>query len=128
MVSPLDWVEHKIPMLFGRHGVEGKNSVNEVPGMGEVISAELRFLRKYLINKLETGQYIFPPGEMVTLLSIINDFLESGNRSFLSLLFSVLDKGMEPYIMKLICLKSQLSTKKVKDNVQNTAGFPDWPR
>lgn len=96
--------------------------------MGEVILAEPRFLRKYLIDKLNADQYILPPVEMVTLISIINDFLKSGNRSFLSLLFSVMDKGMEPYIMKLICLRSQLTTKKFKYNVQNAVDCPGWPR
>lgn len=96
--------------------------------MGEVILAEPRFLRKYLLDKLNSGQHIFPPEEMVTLLSIINDFLKSGNKSFLSLLFSVMDKGMEPYIMKLICLRSQLTTKRFRDNVLRAVDFSDWPR
>jgi hypothetical protein len=96
--------------------------------MGEVILAEPRFLRKYLLDKLNSGQHIFPPEEMVTLLAIINNFLKSGNKSFLSLLFSVMDKRMEPYIMKLICLRSKLTTKKFRDNVLSAVDFPDWPR
>ncbi len=96
--------------------------------MGDIVSAELRFLRKYLIDKLDGGQCVFPPGEMVIMLSIINYSLKSGNKSFLSLLFSVLDKGMEPYIMKLISLRSQLTNKKFKDNVQNAFDFPYRPK
>jgi hypothetical protein len=96
--------------------------------MGEVILAEPRFLRKYLIDKLNADQYILPPEEMLTLISIINDFLKSGNRSFHSLLFSVLNKGMEPYIMLLICIRSQLTSKKFKYDVQDAVDFPGWPR
>jgi len=79
--------------------------------MGNVISTELWFLRKELINSLNTGQYPFSPVEMTTLLSILNDFLKSGNGSLCSLLFSIWDKGMELYITKLIFLRSQLRTK-----------------
>jgi hypothetical protein len=30
--------------------------------------------------------------------------------------------------MKLICLRSQLTTKKFRDNVLSAVDFPDWPR
>lgn len=79
--------------------------------MGNVISAELWFLRKDLVNRLKTGHYPFAPEEMTTLLAIINGFLQSGNGSFFSLLFLIWDEGMELYITKLIFLRSQLMTK-----------------
>jgi hypothetical protein len=79
--------------------------------MGNVISAELWYLRKDLVNRLKTGQYPFSPVEMTTLLSILDDFLKSGNGSLFSLLFSIWDEGMELYITKLIFLRSQLMTK-----------------
>jgi hypothetical protein len=79
--------------------------------MGNVISAELWFLRKELINRLKTGQYPFSPAEMTTLLSILNNFIKSGNGSLCSLLFSIWDEGMKLYITKLIFLRSQMMTK-----------------
>jgi hypothetical protein len=79
--------------------------------MGKVISAELWFLRKELISRLKTGQYPFSPVEMVTLLSLLNDFIKSGNGSLCSLLFSIWDEGKEHYITKLIFLRSQLKSK-----------------
>jgi hypothetical protein len=79
--------------------------------MRNVISLELWFLRKDLVNRLRTGQHPFAPIEMTTLLSLINDFLKFGNGSFFSLLFSLWYKEMELYIPKLIFLRSQLKTQ-----------------
>jgi hypothetical protein len=79
--------------------------------MRNVISLELRLLRKDLINRLKIGQQPFAPVEMTTLLSLINDFLKSSNGSFLSLLYYLWLNKMELYIPKLIFLKSQLRTK-----------------
>jgi hypothetical protein len=79
--------------------------------MRNVISLELWFLRKDLVNRLKTGQHPFAPIEMTTLLSLINDFLKFGNGSFFSLLFSLWYKEMELYIPKLIFLRSQLKTQ-----------------
>jgi len=78
--------------------------------MKNVVSLELWFLRKDLVNRLKTGQHPFAPVEMTTLLSLINDFLKSGNGSIFSFLFSLWYKEMELYIPKLIFLKSQLRT------------------
>lgn len=83
--------------------------------MGNVISAELWYLRKDLVNRLKTGQYPFAPVEMTTLLSIINEFLKAGNGSFFSLLFSIWGEGKDLYITKLIFLRSQLMTKTFQD-------------
>jgi len=88
--------------------------------MGKVISSELWFLRQDLANRLKTGQYPFALAEMTTLLSIINEFLKSGNGSFFSLLFSIWDSGMELYITKLIFFRSQLRTKNFQ------AGSGGW--
>jgi len=82
--------------------------------MGHVISAELWFLRKDLVNRLKTGSYPFPPEEMIILLSLINDFLKSENGSFASFLFSLWYKTNEIYIHKLLFLRSQLRTKRVQ--------------
>jgi|WetSurMetagenome_2_1015567.scaffolds.fasta_scaffold29291_3 hypothetical protein len=79
--------------------------------MGNVISAELLFLRKDLINRLKTGQYPFAPAEITTLLAIINEFLKAGNGDFFSLLFSIWGEGKELYITPLIFFRSQLKTR-----------------
>jgi hypothetical protein len=82
--------------------------------MGNVISAELWFLRKDLVNRLKTGSYPFPLEEMTTLLSLMNDFIKSGNGSYFSFLFSFWHEKKELFIPKLIFLRSQLKIKMLQ--------------
>ncbi len=76
--------------------------------MGDLISAELQFLRKYLIKRLNNSEYIITFEEMVTLIALVNDCLKAGPGSIFDLLSALHTKKMDLYITKFILLRNHL--------------------
>jgi hypothetical protein len=87
--------------------------------MGDLISAELQFLRKNLIKRLNNNEYSFTFEEMVTLINLVNDCLKAGNGSILYLLSVLHNKKMDLYITKLLFIKRHLVNNKSSFNMLN---------
>ena len=76
--------------------------------MGDLISAELQFLRINLIKRLNNAEYLFTFGEMVNLITIIDECLKAGYGSILYLLSTLHNKKMDLYITKVLLLRNHL--------------------